>query len=397
MAIYDYGPGRTYGTPQAAFNACQAANEVDGVPQNFHETNYIRGYGGAAYPGFASGEPVLRLVHSGTGRGVKPTQGSRLVIDRNGADSIEFADDQDAGCIVGGASDGTRLASHVTVDGINLHSSATATGRGLVVCPDRTGGEFARDWVIRNLAIYASWHGIVLGNLRSALLSAVRFLGFAGGAGVYADGSGGTYGAAAGGMVMLNCAARAEGPVVKLKGHSLAAAIVHGSFYSAGNVIQLDHDNGSDSLDLILLDSILETRGESAACLATDFPELRLLYANANCYHFPGASARLLDLNGAGKNFNEFKSCYGQDANSLNQDPRYADPAAGDLSLRPDSPCLMFGRAATPAGLEGNERAISIDPGAYQQSLPANWSLNLQNGQAAARIEGRISVGGLGG
>lgn len=395
MAIYDYGTGRTYPTPQAAFDACQAANESGGVPQNFAVTNYIRGYGDIFYPGFAAGEPVLRLVHSTTGRGVKPTQGNRLVLDRNGADRVEFADDQDADCIAGGKADGTSLASHVTIDGIALHSSATATGRGLVVCPDRTGGEWARDWAIQNLAIYASQYGIVLGNLISARLLAVRFLGFAGGAGVFADGSAGIYGPFSGGLVLLNCVARAEGPAVKLKGLNLAAAIVHSSFATAGNVIQLDDDGGSDSLELILLDSILETRGASAACLATNFPELRLLYANANCYHFSGASAHLADLNGVGKNFSEFKSYFGQDANSLNQDPRYADPAAGDLALQPDSPCLMFGRAATAAGLEGNERAISIDPGAYQQSLPANWSLNLQNGQAAARIEGRIPVSGL--
>jgi hypothetical protein len=392
MAIYDYGADRTYPNPQAAFDACQAANESGGVPQEFTETNYIRGCGAAAYPGFASGEPVLRLVHSTTGRGVKPTQGNRLIIDRDGADPVDFADDQDAGCLVGGASDGTSLASHVTVDGIALHSSLTATGRGLVVCPDRTGGEFARDWVIRNLAVYASQHGIVLGNLRSALLSAVRFLGFAGGAGVYADGSGGTYGAFSGGLLLSNCLGRAEGSLVRLQGLNPAAVLLHCSLYAGGPVLELDDDGTSDTLDLVMLNTILHSAGNSGACLSSDFAELRLPLGNGNCYYAPAASGVLA---GSPLNFDEFRSRFGQDRYSLNADPKLAAPAAGDFTLAPDSPCRMRGRAAATAGIEGNERALSIDMGAYQPSLAANWSLNAEGGELTAQIQGRVPIWGL--
>jgi hypothetical protein len=395
MAIYDYGAGRTYATPQAAFDACQAANESNGVPQDFTETHYIRGYGGATYQGFASGEPVLRLVHSTTGRGVKPTPDHRLAIDRNGTDPVDFADDQEAGCLVGGKADGTSLASYVTVDGINLHSSLTAAGRGLVVCPDRTGGEFARDWVIQNLSVYAAQHGIVLGNLRSALLSAVRLLGFAGGAGVYADGSSGTYGAFSGGLLLSNCIGRSEGKLVLLKGLNLAAALLHCSFYAVSHVLELDDDGASASLDLIQLNSIFHTAGDSSYCLSTDFAELRLLLGNGNCYYAPNASGNLVSLAGSPLNFDEFRARFGQDRHSLNTDPKLMAPAAGDFTLAPDSPCRMRGRAAAAAGIEGNERALSVDIGAYQPSLAANWDISVQGGQLTARIEGRVPVSGI--
>ena len=75
MAIWDYGFGRTYATPQAAFDACQLANG-GAVPAAFTENEYIRGYGTASYGGPGAGEPPLRLIASagpGAGFGCLPT------------------------------------------------------------------------------------------------------------------------------------------------------------------------------------------------------------------------------------------------------------------------------------------------------------------------------------
>jgi len=484
MAEYDYGNGRSYPHPQAAFDACQEANETgangpvtftgtglddlstthppdagspirnfrveidatgspdtfkwskdggstweatgieitgsdqvltEGVAirftnttghtlgdrwdwttqftsQDFAETNAVRGYGGAIHHGYAAGEPVLRLAHSVTGRGVKPTQEHRLLINRNGNDQVDFMDDQDAGCIVGGKSDGTNLASHVTIDLPGIHSTQTATGKGILVCPDRTGGETARDWVFRNIQLYASQYGLVVGCLHSARLEAVQFRGFGSGAAIYADGPSGSYGYFTGGLALLNCTGRAEGPVMDVTG-DVSLWLVHCSLYSQDNVVRLLTLN--NTIVLCLINNILYTAGDSKSCLSTDLPELRVLQANGNCYYYPGAGASLLDLNGTDVDYAGWKSIYGQDANSLEADPLLTDPAQGDFTFQSLSPCRMRGRAPVAYGLEGNERALSIDIGAYQPSLPANWSLNNRAGEITARIEGRIKVQGL--
>lgn len=393
MAVYDYGDGRTYATPQEAFDACQAANEVNGVPQAFTEPNYIRGYGRAVFGNAQAGEPVLRLVHSVSGRGVRPTQGNRLVIDQNPGDQVEFADSEGAGCIVGGAADGTELASHVTVDLPALHSLQGEMGAGVIVCPDRTGGETAVDWVIRNCRIHALDYGIVLGSLRSGRIEAVEFLGYGGTALVYADGSEGDYGALQGHLVLLNCTARAEGPVLDLSG-DFSLTLMQCSVYSAeDHVLRLSPEGGG--MDLIVANSILVTSAEERACLSLAGTDWRVLYSDGNCYFSPGLGAGVLEQDGEILSLPEFQARYGQDANSLSADPRMLDPANGDFRLHEMSPCRMRGRTAPPAGLEGNERAISIDIGAYQHSLPANWNISAQAGEISARIEGRIRVQGL--
>lgn len=484
MTEYDYGSDRTYATPQAAFDACQEANETgangavtftgtglndaaaDGTPASgslirnfrveidgtgtpdtfqwskdagatweatgvaitgfsqyltegvavafnattghtlgdrwdwateftiheFQEVQAVRGYGDASYNGYAAGEPVLRLAHSVTGRGVKPTQGYRLLLDRRGNDQVDLVDDQDAGCIVGGKDDGTNLASHVTIDLPGIHSAQTATGKGIIVCPDRTGGETAADWVFKNLQVYAGQYGIIVGCLDSARLEAVHFRGFGSGAAIHADGPSGSYGSFTGGLALLNCTGRAEGPILDVTG-DFSLMLFHCSLYSKDNVIQLLQVNGS--IVLCLLNTIFYTAGDDKYCLSTDLDELRVLHANGNCYYFPGDGASLLDLNGTDVDLAGFKSRFGQDVNSLEADPLLTDPEQGDFTLQSLSPCRMRGRAAAAAGIEGNERALSIDIGAYQSSLPANWSLKSQAGEVTARIEGRIKVQGL--
>jgi hypothetical protein len=455
----------------------------------FSEVNSIRGYGAAVFNGYDTDEPVLRLAHSITGRGVLPTVVSRLVIDRNGLDAVEFADDQDAGCIVGGAADGTALASHVTIDLPGLHSTQAANGRAIIVCPDRTGGQTAYDWIIKCPAIYSTRHALVLGCLNSARLEVqikgsnyqlgangeVAFTGsglddltaggtpgngmpprnykveidgandpdpdtfkwsddggttweaeeveitgaeqelqegvtvaFAAttghtagefwtwstiysGAAIYADGAAGIYGAFTGGLAMLNCTARAEGPVLDLAGDFILVPI-HCSFHSQmDDVLRLTSVNGR--LALVLLNTILQTLGEDKRCLRSSSALLCLLHSNGNCYHYPGDASALAEI--AGTEFADlaaWKAAYGLDGNSLDADPLLVDPANGEFTLAPASPCRMRGRAAANAGLEGIERAISIDIGAYQPSLPANWSIKNEGGEITARIEGRIKT-----
>ena len=84
MGVYRYRPaGGTgfYTTPQEAFDACQEENENSaGSPEDFTEVNYVRGYEGVYESD--SAEPVIRLAHSTSGRGVQPTSAYPLIFDR---------------------------------------------------------------------------------------------------------------------------------------------------------------------------------------------------------------------------------------------------------------------------------------------------------------------------
>ncbi len=392
-AIYHYG-SQGYGTPQEAFDACQAANEVDGVPQEFTETNYIRGCGAAAHPGSAAGEPVLRLVNSSTGRGVLPTPTRRLVIDRNGLDRVEFADDQDAGCIVGGNAAGQNLASNVTVDGVMLHSSATATGKGIIVCPDQAGGETAFDWRIKNLDIYAAQYSLIVGCLCGLTLENVRLLGANNGSGIY----NGTYGNFTGALVMLNCMGRAVSSVMNITSDALVLTLLHCSFYSLeGSVLTLYAMSDQSICNLVMLNTILQTKADSQFCILADPPRFNPMYLNGNCYHFPGAGAGLMSDTGSViyTDLSVWQGDYGADLQSINADPLMTDAQGGDFTLQAASPCRNRGRTATAAGYEGNERALSVDIGAYQPSLAANWSLKAEGGELTAQIQGRVPIWGL--
>jgi len=396
MAIYSYGSGQPYATPQAAFDACQAANESGGVPQNFTETNAIRGYGDAAFGAAGTGLPVLRLCHSTTGRGVLPTQANRLVLDRNGRDRVEFSDTENMACIVGGSDDGTVATSHVTIDLPGLHSSQAATGKAVIVNPGyMTGYVAAFDWDLKNGDIHAAQFSLVIGGLLGLRLSNVRFLGLNSGACLFAD-DGGIYGSYQGPLTMLNCVGRAEGKIIDLVSNSPALSLLHCSLYSPTETL-IRLLNGGGIASPLILNSILHTDGAGKYLISTDFPDtlFQVAASNGNCFWYPGAGSHLLDFAGTPIDLADWKDLWGQDAHSLNLDPQLTDPAAGDFGLQVSSPCRMRGRAAVNAGLEGNERALSIDIGAYQPSLAANWSLSAVDGEITANIQGRVPVRGL--
>lgn len=126
MAVYDYGSGCTYTTPQAAFDALQAANEVEDAAVAFTEVNYLRAGADAVHENSAEGEPVLRLAHSTTDRGVLPTKAFPLVIDEAAGVTVILADTNGSNVIVGSAADGTAAASHVVIDGPQLISESAS-------------------------------------------------------------------------------------------------------------------------------------------------------------------------------------------------------------------------------------------------------------------------------
>jgi len=386
MAIWDYGSGKTYATPQAAFDACQLANG-GAAPETFTETEYIRGYGDAVYNGSGAGEPVLRLYTEEMG-GVLPTLRFPLVLDRDGLSLIDFVDDQDAGALVGSSSIGTVSTSNVLIDGPNLHSTATATGKALIVNP--IPYNLVQNWKIKNSDLYASLNSLDVSLLIGLHLANVRLPGQNSGGAIWSniDSVIPFYGK----LTMLNCMIRALGPCLRIGVQHLALAAYHCAFWSEDDVLYLRDDGSSYWHSLTLLNSILQTIGDGKNILnCIPGPDLFPGLLNANCYHFPGAASALSNLAG-GDTLANWQTLFGQDGESLNLDPQMTDAQGGDFTLQQNSPCRMRGRTATAAGIEGNERALSVDIGAYQPSLAANWSLKSEGGSIVANLQGRLPI-----
>jgi hypothetical protein len=393
MAVYSYGSGETYATPQAAFDACQAANESGGAAAAFTEANYIRAGVAAVHENAAVGEPVLRLAHSVSGRGVLPTQAFPLVIDEAaGVDAI-LADTNGSNVIVGSAADGSAAASHVIIDGPQLISES-ASG----ILTRAASGAVARDWRVIGTIIEAAVHGISFGDLAGMLLDAAKIIVHgADGAAVHQDQA--DLGLFYGMLALRNCPMISGGYGVQLAGGDAEATenrasiiSIHNSIYSRLEALKVVQPCG-DYADLTLLNTILQATDDAAYAMLLDYlNEPRLQLGEANVFWGPAGVA---SINATIHTLATLRSQFGGDAYSLNIDPSYSNPSAGDLTLLSTSRALLRGRAAAPLGYAGGDRAVSIDPGAYQRSAGGAWDISVENGELAASITGRVPVTGL--
>jgi len=378
MAIYGYGSGKTYATPQAAFDALQAANESGGAAVPFTETNYVRGYGDAVHPAAAAGEPALRLVHSTSGRGVLPTREFPLVIDPNGVDHVVLEDTEGVGALIGGNAAGSVVASHVRVE-VDVRSAAS---HGIIINPDRTGGQTAEDWTVTG-QVDAALAAVVAGSARHLTVDGVLNAGAEGA--IYNDGSAGTYGVFGGILHLANMVARAAGSIVDLFYDNLHIEAFHNSCESVGDVFDL-HDDGSNWLGLTWANNIFSTDGKA---LTVDAP-IHVAYGDGNCFDCGGD---LADLDGTAiADLTAWKAATGQDNHSIEADPLFIDTT---LQLSATSPCIQQGRSIPNAGIEGTERALTLDQGAYQITDPASVKASYSNGRLRLQVDGGAPVSGL--
>jgi hypothetical protein len=390
MAEYDYGDGRTYATPQAAFDALQAANEAVGVPQAFTATNYVRGYGTAQFQAFAATEPVLRLVNSSTGRGVLPSARYPLVLDLDEDAAITFRDTEIVGALVNGDSSGQNLASHVRVSGLKILSVDGAAGLGIVLCEDRTGAETCCDWSLEDCEIAGMTANIVAGCLLGLRLTNVILTGPATSGAVFADGSAGAYGPFTGVLAAGNLIAHAAGPAISLLSDGALIQLLCASLQSTGaEAVVLNDDGAATWAALTLVNSILQgATGEEA--ISSDYADLAVMGSDGNCYHGPGG---LADVGGVAiADLSAWRTWFGQDAHSQEADPLFVDER---LTLASDSPCLLVGSAATAAGLEGNSRSYAIDQGARQSVNASGWDVNVANSRIRVALNASLGVSGL--
>ena len=61
-------------------------------------------------------------------------------------------------------------------------------------------------------------------------------------------------------------------------------------------------------------------------------------------------SGLLSNLPASGPTLDEWQKSSGQDAHSLQADPMFANPAAGDFRLKPDSPAIGAGEGGANIG-----------------------------------------------
>jgi len=378
MAIYDYGVGRTYATPQAAFDACQVANESGGAAVPFIETNYVRGYGDAVFPAAAVGEPVLRLVHSATGRGVEPTRAFPLVIDGNGTDEITLEDTEGVGAIVGGKSDGTVLTSFVRIE-VDVRSAASHT---IIVNPAAAGGQECEDWTV-NGDMDAALAAIVVGGLRNLRVGGKLTAGTNGC--IYNDGGDGIYGIFKGVLLLANSVLRAAGSAVNIYFCNLLIEMFHNSAETVGDILTLT-DEASDFIALTACNNIFDSDGK----FVTIDADLHVPYSDGNCFNLGGA---LADLNGTAiADLAAWRTETGQDPHSIEADPLFSDTS---LQIPTTSPCVQQGRAIPNAGVEGTERSLTLDQGAYQVTDPASVKATYSGGRLRIRVDGGAPVDGL--
>jgi hypothetical protein len=156
------------------------------------------------------------------------------------------------------------------------------------------------------------------------------------------------------------------------------------------DAIVVNKDVAAEFISLLFSNSILSAPTAAKRCIVSNYTNLDVAHADANCYNHGGNQANVGGV--AVSDLAAWQSRYGQDAHSQEADPLFGDY---DLRLAAGSPCFMTGRAAVAAGLEGNERAITIDQGPYQSSPAISASLNYSGGQATIQIAGALRAQGL--
>lgn len=354
----------------------------------FVETNYVQATANGEYSAYGAGLPVLTLAHSVTGRGLLPTPKYHLVINgASGADWISFKDTENVGAIYGGDQAGTSWVNYVDITGITIPSGTYG-----IVTQNNAGIQY--QWSITNCNIQVLTSAVIVSSLLGLCLNNNRLHSTdAGSKCINLDGS--TIGASGGIIASLNNVIVSGGSGVyylSSAGVSLSQFIlIHNSFYTEDECIYLEDGSGAGlSGHLVSINNIFYSANQN--CIKAVFTPafLQILGGDGNVYYAPNAD--LIDEDGIGYNtLTDIQERWGGEAHSSNVDPIYILPT---LELAATSTVLMKGRGATAAGINGKDRAVSVDPGAYQTS-GADWNVSAAGGELTANISGRVPVAGI--
>lgn len=336
--VWDYGPGRTYSTPQAAQDALIAQEGSD----PFSEVHYIRGFSGTYTQG-PSGA-VLAITT------VSPSARFPLVVDVESGEQVVFDGQAGSACL------GGSEVSHVRVFGLKFVQALFG-----VVLAD-IGGQAASDWWVKNCAADGSGASMHVGvlvfkavDLRIVFCDLHNLLYH--GAGSYPG-------------------LPADSPVrVAVSGCRITSSS-HGIWNNAeacyllfNNTLQaassgLKHEGESPLILAGMVNNVFHAGGAGFDCIRTQdlaAGDLRVLHSNGNCFH-PGANGSVAELNGLSLDLDGWREYFGQDENSICADPLLDN----DLVPSRQSPCRGAGVVFCRTGMSGKTRTASVDMGFEQ-------------------------------
>ncbi len=338
--VWDYGPGRTYSTPQAAFDALLSQEGSD----PFTETHYVRGWSGT-YGQDASG--YVLYVNT-----VAPSAGHPLVIDVESGESVIWDDEGGDGCLVG--SD----VSRVRAAGLRM------VGGYVGMAP--TDNAMVKDWLVRGCEMDGSGGVMSLGvftyNADRLQIENCRIHDTAG----TAVGSSGIYTGDYSNLVAVR-GCLLQGYYNAIWSNSELTLVLANNTLVAQNRA-ITH-NGTRPFTLaVMINNVFMPAGSGFNCIhfldiepdnaAVLFSDYNCLYpGGGNVAHFPGEN---LDLSA-------WQTLYGSDMNSIDSNPMLDS----DFVPLQTSPCLRSGATLDPCGFYGKTRTGSVDMGHEQVSDPA--------------------------
>ncbi len=339
--VWDYGPGRTYGSPQTALDALLSWVG----PSEFAETHYARGWAGVYGQGVSGATLSLSTL--------SPTAAHPLVIDAEEGNAVTF-DGEDAGACLESGDVGSVRVRRIKF-----------TGALVGILPARPGSAVVRDWRIEECLFEGSPEkpldiGVCLVN---ADLLAIRRCDFKDmtfqAAGTYA-GAPNDYKTM---VEMSGC--RSMGGFQWIYNDAEVYFVLANNSAKA-NSFGVRHVGDKALILAGMMNNVLERGSSQFECIRADAAaEVRVLRSDGNCFH-PGSSGAMAVVGGESLGLEEWRARTGTDQASLETDPLLD---AG-LAPRTFSPCLGLGRPWSGRGASGKTRAMSIDAGFEQVTEP---------------------------
>jgi hypothetical protein len=333
--VWDYGPGRTYSTPQAAFDALMAQEGGN----DFTEAHYIRGWSGTYGQG-----PTTTVLAITT---VSPSPRYPLVVDAAPAQSVAFNDE-------GGFAGVAALdVSHVAVRSLTIGNAYY----GVVPVAQSTGG-VVEDWKVEDSEIGAVQVGVTCSKTDLLTLRHCRLIDL----GIHGVGSlvGWNWEGPAR-LEVSGCVITPQADGLSLYGE-VSLVLVNNTIQATGSALQ---HNGGGALILVgMINNVFTAENIYSRCIRTvgSAPDLvKVMRSDANCFH-PGAEGLLADLGGTALDLAGWREQWGQDARSLAVDPLLDE----DFNPLAASPCRQAGVGWDDGGINGLPRTASIDLGAVQ-------------------------------
>ncbi len=333
--VWDYGTGRTYGTPQAAFDAL-LAQEGSAA---FTETHYIRGSAGTYGQGVSG-----YVLYVST---VTPSAGCPLVIDTADGETVTWDDDGGDCCLVGSDVPMVRTKGLVM--------------KGAFVGVAPSDNELSRNWRVEDCEMDGSGGvmnvGVFTYNADLLQVKNCRIHDCSGAAIGTSNFYPGDYRNT---VAIRGCLLHAGFDAI-WSNSEMTLLLANNTLASQNHGVT--HDGLQPFTLAVMKNNVFVPRDAGFNCL--HFHDLgpadvAVLFSDNNCL-FPG-SGSVAHFNGQDKTLNEWRALYGSDAESIDADPHLD----GDYVPQRESPCLGSGAALDTSGISGKRRALSIDMGHEQ-------------------------------